>query len=76
MSEPKRKFVPTEADKKTAESIMEVAESDGYSENKDEEEGGDDEKVSEVPCKYCGALVALTSDVNKCPSCGAPLKLG
>jgi hypothetical protein len=33
-------------------------------------------EVIKVPCKYCGALVELTADANKCPSCGAPLKLG
>lgn len=35
-----------------------------------------EKEVIKVPCKYCGTLIELTSGVNKCPSCGAPLKLG
>jgi len=32
-------------------------------------------EVIKVPCEYCGTLVELTSGVNKCPSCSAPLRL-
>jgi hypothetical protein len=32
-------------------------------------------EIIKIPCKFCGALVELTSDVNKCPSCGAPIKI-
>ncbi len=28
-------------------------------------------EVVKVPCKYCGALIEVTSGTNKCPNCGA-----
>ena len=32
-------------------------------------------EVIKVPCKYCGTLIELTSGENKCPNCGATIKL-
>jgi hypothetical protein len=34
-----------------------------------------EKEVVKVPCKYCGTLVAITADISKCPSCGAPMSV-